>query len=87
MRNPTNSKTAGGFAGNPAAEHGAHFTARVLPNSSMNSSAAQDAIFERLQAAYRHSQMLASHHLALAERFQTEAEALAELITESETIT
>lgn len=44
----------------------------------------QEPMFERLVSYHRQAQVLAAHHLGLAERFASEAEALADILRESE---
>ena len=47
----------------------------------------QERIFERLAGDRRRAQVLAVHHMSLAERFLQEAEALGDLLRESEALT
>lgn len=46
----------------------------------------QEAICRRLASDHRRAQVLAAHHLSLAERFVAEAEALGDLLRQAEVI-
>ena len=54
--------------------------------SNTNLAEKQERIFERLASDHRRAQLLAAHHLGLAERFASEAEALADLLRQGEAL-
>ena len=56
-------------------------------HSSTSPAEKQAAISKRLASDYTRAQVLAAHHIALAERFVSEAEALKDLLRESEALT
>lgn len=83
MKDPTKAKAAS-FAGMGGLSSAGGEACEPLLHNSTTLADSQARIFERLVSDHRRAQVLAAHHLSLAERFQQEAEAMADLLRQGE---
>lgn len=85
MKNTEKQKAAGGWQPRATFATGSGEAFSVpQAHSSTPQIERQERIIERLASDHRRAQVLAAHHLSLAERFQQEAEAMADLLRQGE---
>ena len=85
MRESVGKDKAAGFCGRGGFGMGGE-ASKPLLYSNRYRAEKQDSILERLATDQRRAQVLAVHHITLAERFLQEAEALGDLLRQSEAL-